>query len=80
MNYLHVAVIENFEECLISASEEGLRQQVNEFLTRNSIPPPTDAEWRICVLSKSEDDIQIENLTAVGMINYYRVESQLEKK
>ena len=79
MNYLHAAVIEDFEECFISASEEGLHTQVNTFLSTNSIIPPTDAEWAVCILAKSEDDIPIDNLGAVGLITYYKVDSRSEK-
>ena len=79
MNYLHAAVIEDFEECLISASEDGLRLQVSDFLLTKHITPPTDAEWAVCILAKVEDTITIENITAVGMITYYKVDSRLEK-
>ncbi|MFI5264437.1 MAG: hypothetical protein ACHQM6_07980 [Candidatus Kapaibacterium sp.] len=79
MNYLHVAVIEDFEECLISASEEGLREQINTFLTTNSITPPTDAEWAVCILAKTDEDIPLVNLAAIGLITYYKVDSRSEK-
>ena len=79
MNYLHAAVIEDFEECLISANEEGLRDQVNAFLIKNSITPPTDAEWDVCILAKSEEAIPIENLSAVGLISYYKFDATMEK-
>ena len=77
MNYLHVAVIEDYEECLVSNSEDGLREQVSEYLTARSIIPPTDAEWLVCVLAKVEEDIEPENL-ALGLITYYKTESKLE--
>jgi hypothetical protein len=79
MNFLHAAVIEDFEECLISASEKGLREQVNIFLIKNSIAPPTDAEWAVCILAKGEDDIQLEHLTAVGLISYYKIDARGER-
>jgi hypothetical protein len=79
MNYLHAAIIEDFEECLIAANEDDLREQVNTFLIGNSITPPTDEEWAVCVLTKSEDTIPIEHLTAVGLISYYKVDARMER-
>jgi len=77
MKYLHVAIIEDYEECLVSNSEEGLRKQVTEYLTARSIVPPTDAEWLICILAQIDDDIKTDNL-ALGLITYYKTESKLE--
>lgn len=76
MNYLHVAIIEDYEECLISNSEDGLRKQVDDYLTARSIVPPTDSEWMVCVLAKVEDEIETDNL-ALGLITYYKTESKL---
>jgi hypothetical protein len=80
MNYLHVAIIEDFEECLISASEEGLHGQVNAFLIKNSITPPTKAEWAVCVVGRDEKEIPIESDAAAGLITYYKVGSLMEKE
>ena len=79
MNYLHAAIIEDFEECLISASEDGLREQVNHFLTDNSLIPLTDVEWAVCIVAKTDEDIPLENLAAIRLITYYKVESRSEK-
>ena len=79
MNYLHAAVIEDFEECFIGATEDDLREQVNTFLNMNSIVPPTDAEWAVCILAKGEDDIPLENITAVGLISYYKIDARRER-
>ena len=79
MNFLHAAVVEDFEVCFISANENDLREQVNTFLIANSITPPTDAEWAICVLAKSEEEIPIEHLTAVGLISYYKIDARMER-
>jgi hypothetical protein len=77
MKYLHVAVIEDYEECLVSYSEDGLRKQVINFLAVKKITPPTDAEWLICILAKVDDDLATDNL-ALGLITYYKTESMLE--
>ncbi len=77
MKYLHIAVIENFEECLVSNSEEGLRKQVSDFLIEKSIIPPTDEEWSVCILAKYDKNIKTDNLT-LGLISYYKIESNLE--
>ena len=76
MSFLHVAIIEDFEVCLVSDTEDGLRKQVAEFLTEHSIQPPTDAEWLVCILAKVEEDIKTDNL-ALGLITYYKTESKL---
>ena len=77
MKYLHVAVIEDYEECLVSHTEENLRNQVAAFLATKFITPPTDAEWAVCILAKVEDEIPIVNSVAVGLISYYKPESKL---
>ena len=77
MSFLHVAVIEEFEECFVSFSEDGLREQVSDFLIRRSIVPPNDMEWAVCVIAISDGNISIENPAAVNIISYYKVESKL---
>ena len=76
MNFLHVAIIEDFEECLISRTEEGLREQVVDFLKKNNIKPPTDEEWLVCVVAKEDREIPIDTY-AVGLITYYKAEEKL---
>lgn len=76
MNYLHVAIIEDLEECLISRTEDGLREQVVDFLTKKNIKPPTDEEWLVCVLAKEDRVIPIDTF-AVGLITYYKTEEKL---
>ena len=77
MNYLHVAIIEDYEECLVSNTEDGLRAQVTTYLISRSITPPNDAEWLVCILSKVDQEIQTDNL-ALGMITYYKTKGRLE--
>jgi hypothetical protein len=77
MEYLHIAIIEDSEECLVSHTEEGLRKQVTDFLVGKSITPPTDEEWAVCVLAKDDGHIKTDNL-ALGLISYYKIESKMD--
>lgn len=76
MNFLHVAIIQDFEECLISRTEDGLRTQVAEFLAKNNIKPPTDEEWTVCILAKEDRDVPLDTF-ALGLITYYKAEAKL---
>ncbi len=76
MKYLHVAIIEDYEECLASHSEEGLREQVTQSLAKKNISPPTDEEWIICILAEIDSEIETDNLS-LGLISYYKIESRL---
>ena len=76
MKYLHVAVIEDFEECFVSYTEDGLKKQVIDFMSNKSLTPPTDEEWSVCVLGEAEDHIETDNLK-LGLITYYKTESKL---
>ncbi len=72
---LHVAVIDDFNECFVSFSEEELRKQVSEWLLKKSIAVPTDAEW---ALALGEDRYDVDTITQVpGWISYYKTESRL---
>lgn len=51
MNYFHVAIIEDSEECLVSRTETGLRNQVTKSMTDRFLVPPTDDEWSFYVLA-----------------------------
>lgn len=77
MEYLHVAIIEDFEECLISRTQLGLREKVSAWLTAKSLPIPTDAEWAVCVLAEEDKLIEVKALT-VGLISYYKADAQLD--
>jgi hypothetical protein len=73
---LHVAVLDDFNECFVAYSEAGLRQQVSEWLLKHSVPVPTDAEW---ALTLGEDRYDVDLTTpADGWISYYMSESILE--
>lgn len=76
MNYLHVAIIEDSEECLVSQTEAGLRQQVVESLAMRSITSLTDAEWSDCVKGIAHDGITSDCLP-FGVIYYYKTKSKL---
>lgn len=80
MKYLHIAIIEESEECLVSDTEEGLRSQVMNSLAKRSIPPMTDVEWADCV--KAETDINpdsncLTDCIKVSLISYYKIESKI---
>ena len=78
MNYMHVAILEDFEECLVSNTELGLRGQVITSLANKSLPAPSDEEWGDCVHSGYRGDITTDYLT-LSMISYYKIESHLGK-
>ena len=76
---MHVAIIEDFEECLVSNTELGLRGQVIQSLAKKSIAAPSDEEWADCVLSTQPGDIHTDYLS-LSMISYYKTESHLGAK
>ena len=78
MEYLHVAILEDFEKCLVSHTEEGLRQQVADSLTKKSIAPLTDEEWADCVKGE-ENEGTANDCLRFGAIFYYKTESKLGK-
>ena len=72
-NILHVAVIDDFNECFVSSNTEDLRAQVSRWLLTKSVAAPTDAEWEITL---GEDRFDVELTTpAAGWISYYQAES-----
>ena len=72
-NILHVAVIDDFNECFVSSNTEDLRTQVSRWLLTKSVVAPTDAEWEITL---GEDRFDVELTTpAAGWISYYQAES-----
>jgi hypothetical protein len=77
MKYLHIAIIQDYEECLVDQTEEGLKKQVIDALVKKSLTPPTDEEWAVCILAKIDKDIEPDNL-ALGMVTYYMIESKLD--
>jgi hypothetical protein len=77
MKYLHVAVMEDLEECLVSFTEEGLREQVNEMLVKNSIAAPSDDEWADCVKGEETKCDVAPDCLPFGVILYYKTESKL---
>jgi hypothetical protein len=73
--YLHIAIVDDFNECFVSFSEEDLRIQVSKWLLLNSISLPTDAEW---ALTLGEDRYDVDLTTpAAEWIFYYKIESKL---
>ena len=78
MNYLHVAILEDTEECLVSKSEKGLRSQVTDSLSKRAITDLTDEEWADCVKGEINCD-RATNCLPFGIIYYYKTESRLEE-
>ncbi len=78
MNYLYVAIIEDSNECLVSFTDEDLREQVTHSLAKRSIVPFTDAEWADCVKGEYNREKTIDCLP-FGVIYYYKTESKLEE-
>jgi len=72
---LHVAVLDDFNECFVDLNEADLRRQVAGWLQEHSVPVPTDAEW---ALTLGEDRYDVDLTTpADGWISYYQTESRL---
>jgi len=72
---LHVAVIDDFNECFVAFTEKELRAQVSDWLLLNATAAPTDAEW---ALTLGEDRYDVDLTTpAAGWISYYKTESKL---
>jgi hypothetical protein len=78
MNYLHIAILEDTEECLVSYTENGLRDQVTGSLAKRSIQTLTDEEWMDCVTGGVSCD-RATDCSPFGVIYYYKTESRLEE-
>jgi hypothetical protein len=78
MNYLHIAILEDTEECLVSYTENGLREQVTDSLAKRAIYGLTDDEWADCVKGELSCDRATDCLP-FGVIYYYKTESRLEE-
>jgi len=76
MNYLHIAIIEAPEECLVSNTEEGLRNQVTGSLDKRSIAPLNNDEWAECVKGEYHCEREVDCIP-FGTISYYKIESRL---
>ena len=76
MNYLHVAVLEDSEECFVAYTEIGLREQVTGSLVKRGIDAMTDDEWADCVTGEVTCDREVDCLP-FGTIYYYKTESRL---
>ena len=78
MNYLHIAILEDTQECLVSYTEIGLRIQVAGSLHKRGIDAMTDEEWEDCVKGEVTCDRETDCLP-FGTIYYYKTESNLEE-
>lgn len=79
MEYLHVGIIEEFEECLASFTELGLRNQIASSLSGRSLAVLTDKEWLDCVKADGSENSD-EECVGVSLISYYKIESDLGVK
>jgi hypothetical protein len=77
MTYLHVAVIEGYEECLVSHTSNKLYQQVLLWLDHQTLPTLTPEEWAACIIAHEENEICAKN-HLLGAITYYKTESHLD--
>ena len=72
---LHIAVLEDYNECFVSSTSDDLRIQVSRWLLTQSVTAPTDGEWAMTLgadnyntkLASPSDD----------WISYYKTESNL---
>jgi hypothetical protein len=78
MNYLYIAIVEDSEECFVSDTDQGLREQVNGTLAKRSIAPFTDVEWADCVKGEYNKD-KTPDCLPFGIIYFYKTESRLEE-
>jgi len=76
MNYLHVAIIEDTGDCLVSHTENNLRLQVTDSLALRAIPAMTDEEWADCVKGQAICDVA-QDCLPFGIIYYYKTEEKL---
>jgi len=78
MNYLHIAIIEDSGECLVSYTELGLREQVVGSLALRGVDGLTDEEWADCVKGEISCDRATDCLP-FGTIYYYKTVSRLDE-
>jgi len=78
MTYLHVAVIEGYEECLVSHTSNKLYKQVLVWLALQMLPALTPEEWAACVIANEDKEICAKN-HLLGAITYYKTESHLDE-
>lgn len=76
MNHLHIAIIEDFDECIVDYTQEGLREQVSDSLTKKSLRIPTDEEWEVCVEAAVDEHVKVDCDT-LAVILYYKILSKL---
>jgi hypothetical protein len=77
VKYLHVAVIEDHEECFVSTSSDGLQKQVAAWLESQSLLVPTDEEWVILILALEDRPVPTAS-PLLTPISYYKTEFLLE--
>ncbi len=73
---MHVAILEDYEECFVSNTESGLRRQVIESFAKKSLPELTDEQWADCVSPGYRGSITGDFLP-FPLISYYKTVSNL---
>jgi hypothetical protein len=76
MTYLHIAIVEDFEECFVSNSSDELREQVAEFLTMHSLIVPTNEEWVVLIMAVEDRELSTAP-PFLTPVTYYTTESRL---
>jgi hypothetical protein len=76
MTYLHVAVVEDFEECFVSETSDGLREQVAEFLDLHSLIVPTNEEWVVLIMAAEDRELSTAP-PFLTPVTYYTTKSRL---
>ncbi len=76
MNYLHIVILDDTEECFVSYTQMELREQVSASLTLRGINALNDEEWAECVTGEVTCDREIDCLP-FGVIYYYKTEARL---
>ncbi len=74
-NSLHIAVLDDFNECFVSSTSDDLRIQVAGWLPTQSVAAPTDAEWAM-TLGADNFDTELTS-PSDDWISYYKTKSNL---
>lgn len=77
MRFLHVAIIEDYEECFVSSTLDGLQTQVAEWLRKKSKHVPSEEEWAALVLALEDRPVPTAS-PILTLISYYKTEFRLD--
>jgi hypothetical protein len=76
LKYLHVAIIEDYEECFVASTSDELRKQVAKWLAKESLLIPTDEEWAVLILAIEDRPVPTAS-PLLTPISYYKTKSRL---